>query len=113
MANLTEEENYDAGIYQLELTDPVEGGPDGIDNAQAKGLANRTAWLKVRADKLDNGNFIPVVAGTAENGPTDAAVAGDRGRLVYVNGDADSPDTIWIAIKMSNGGYSWFQIPTG
>jgi hypothetical protein len=45
MANVTENSVFDAGIYQLETTDPVEGGSLGIANAQAKGLANRTRWL--------------------------------------------------------------------
>lgn len=45
MANVTETSDFEAGIYQLETTDPVEGGSLGIANAQAKGLANRTRWL--------------------------------------------------------------------
>ncbi|GAK43597.1 bacteriophage tail fiber protein [Tepidicaulis marinus] len=46
MANLPEAATWEGGIYQLELTDPVQGGPDGISNNQAKQLANRTAYLK-------------------------------------------------------------------
>lgn len=46
MANLNETEQWETGIYQLETSDPVMGGPDGIDNRQAKQLANRTLWLK-------------------------------------------------------------------
>lgn len=46
MTNLTESEIWENGVYQIELTDPVVGGPDGISNRQAKQLANRTAWLK-------------------------------------------------------------------
>jgi len=49
MANVTEISQFDTGIYQLEITDPVEGGPGGISNAQAIGLANRTRWLKDNA----------------------------------------------------------------
>lgn len=52
MANLPETTTYPSGIYQLELNDPVVGGPDGISNVQAKQLANRTAWLKEKADEL-------------------------------------------------------------
>jgi len=52
MANLPETTTYPSGIYQIELTDPVVGGPDGISNVQAKQLANRTAWLKEKADEL-------------------------------------------------------------
>lgn len=50
--NLTETPEWVAGIYQLEETDPVMGGPEGIDNEQAKQLANRTAWLKGQIEGL-------------------------------------------------------------
>ena len=51
MANLIEQAVWQEGIYQLETSDPVMGGPDGVDNRQAKQLANRTAYLKqVKAD---------------------------------------------------------------
>lgn len=53
MANLTETPTYDVGVYQIETTDPVLGGANGIANTQAKQLANRTSYLKVRADVVD------------------------------------------------------------
>ncbi|MGY6237151.1 gp53-like domain-containing protein (plasmid) [Burkholderia ambifaria] len=46
MTNLVETERWEDGIYQLETSDPVVGGPEGIDNLQAKQLANRTRYLK-------------------------------------------------------------------
>lgn len=46
MANVKEEKIWEEGIYQLEVTDPVVGGIDGISNKQAKQLANRTSYLK-------------------------------------------------------------------
>lgn len=52
MANLPEQNTYPAGIYQIELVDPVVGGPDGISNVQARQLANRTRWLKGIADEV-------------------------------------------------------------
>ena len=52
MANLQENEAWVEGIYQLETTDPVMGGPDGIDNVQAKQLGSRTKFLKKRQDDL-------------------------------------------------------------
>jgi len=52
MANLAEQANYPDGIYQLETTDPVVGGPEGVSNIQAKQLANRTAWLKAQVEQL-------------------------------------------------------------
>jgi hypothetical protein len=46
MANLQEQAAWEEGVYQIEQTDPVVGGPDGISNIQAKQLANRTRWLR-------------------------------------------------------------------
>jgi microcystin-dependent protein len=52
MANLDETAQWEAGIYQLETTDPVTGGPDGVDNLPHKLLANRTLYLKQQMDRL-------------------------------------------------------------
>lgn len=46
MASITELEQWDEELYQLETTDPVVGGPEGISNRQAKTLGNRTKYLK-------------------------------------------------------------------
>lgn len=46
MGNLTEQNVWTENIYQIETTDPVLGGPDGIANQQAKGLSNRTQFLR-------------------------------------------------------------------
>ena len=51
MANLVEKSEWEDGIYQLEITDPLQGGPDGIDNVQARQLGNRTRYLK---DGIEN-----------------------------------------------------------
>ncbi len=55
MANLPETPDYPAGVYQLETSDPVLGGPGGIANRQAEQLGNRTAWLKVKIDAFIDG----------------------------------------------------------
>ncbi|MGN7867792.1 phage tail protein [Paracoccus sp. 22332] len=58
MANLPESNEYPAGIYQIETTDPVLGGPPseatkaGLTNIPAMQLAKRTNWLKFRVDQL-------------------------------------------------------------
>ena len=52
MANVIENPQYEAGIYQIETTDPVIGGINGVANVQAKQLANRTAYLKQIADEV-------------------------------------------------------------
>ncbi|WP_414451511.1 phage tail protein [Burkholderia sp. 22PA0099] len=53
MANLKEESKWEDGVYQFETSDPVEGGPEGIDNVPTRQLANRTRHLKGRADGND------------------------------------------------------------
>lgn len=50
MANLMESIHWESSIYQLETTDPVKGGNDGISNLQGKQLANRTAYLKQQVE---------------------------------------------------------------
>ena len=46
MASQPEVSNFDAGVYQFETTDVVEGGVGGVDNKPLLNLANRTLWLK-------------------------------------------------------------------
>ena len=55
MSNLPESPEWVDGIYQLEQSDPVLGGPGGIANRQAEQLANRTAYLKQAVDTLAEG----------------------------------------------------------
>jgi phage-related tail fiber protein len=57
MANLTETANWETGIYQIETTDLVLGGPAGVANLQPKQLANRTAWLKQQVESLGTANI--------------------------------------------------------
>lgn len=53
MANVNETQAWESGIYRIETTDPILGGETGTANIQAKQLANRTLWLKARADQVD------------------------------------------------------------
>ncbi len=48
MANLTESDSWEAGIYQLEEDDPVLGGPTGIDNLAPRQLASRSLYQRLR-----------------------------------------------------------------
>jgi hypothetical protein len=52
MANLSEASEWVAGVYQIETTDPVVGGPNGISNVQGKQLGNRTRYLKDKVEEL-------------------------------------------------------------
>jgi hypothetical protein len=59
MANQPETASYSAGIYQIETNDPVQGGVGGLDNVPLLQLANRTAYLKLHLDSLEQGTTIP------------------------------------------------------
>lgn len=50
MTDLVESADWTPGIRQFETSDPVEGGPDGIDNVPLRQLANRTRFLKDRQE---------------------------------------------------------------
>ncbi|MCL6262173.1 hypothetical protein [Craterilacuibacter sp. RT1T] len=52
MANLQEQVLWESSIYQWADTDPLQGGPDGIDNVPTRQLANRTQYLKKFADEV-------------------------------------------------------------
>jgi len=85
MANLPESATWETGIYQLEETDPVQGGPNGIDNQQGKQLANRTTYLKEQVESLGTGKQ-PLDATLSAI----AALVGIADRIIYFNG----PDTV-------------------
>lgn len=54
MANLEETREWAEGIYQLEKTDRVLGGTDGVANRQGQQLANRTLWLKEKVESTES-----------------------------------------------------------
>lgn len=59
MANQPETPTWDAGVYQIETTDPVEGGLGGIANASLLNLANRTLYLKTFIESI----LAPIISG--------------------------------------------------
>ncbi|EBU7264633.1 hypothetical protein EWC71_01210 [Salmonella enterica subsp. enterica serovar Oranienburg] len=54
MGKLTEITQWEDDIYQLETSDPVVGGPDGVSNKPQKQLANRTQWLKQQLESTSD-----------------------------------------------------------
>jgi len=74
MANLPELNEFTTGIYQIETSDPVLGGVDGITNVPLKALANRTKWLKAQVDALNL---------EIENAIDDAYVQAELNKLSY------------------------------
>ena len=75
MANLQETAQWETGIYQLETSDPVMGGADGIDNRQAKQLGNRTLWLKNELEQMSRAIPDAVTKSDAINSDSSATVA--------------------------------------
>lgn len=89
MANLPETSQFDTGVYQIETTDPVLGGPNGVANAPLKNLANRTKYLKDLCSSIaatvaeitpgsSVGNVTPVMDGTAAVGTATTAARSDH-----------------------------------
>ena len=83
MANLTDNNIWESGIYQLETNDPVEAGAGGISNRQAQQLANRTSFLKGQIEKTLFNSGVSVVNSTVS---LDASYAG---KAVLVQGSND------------------------
>jgi len=67
MAYQPEIVQYDAGIYQLEIIDPVDGGVGSVSNAPLLNLANRTAYLYQHVTNLENGTTIPPTVAPLNN----------------------------------------------
>ncbi|KVN33285.1 hypothetical protein WJ63_04675 [Burkholderia pyrrocinia] len=55
MAKLVESSQWEEDLYQIETSDPVEGGPDGVSNKQAKQLGGRTRYLKQQVEQSQSG----------------------------------------------------------
>lgn len=51
MGNITETAKWESDVYQIETSDRVLGGSEGIANRATKQIANRTAWLKQEVEK--------------------------------------------------------------
>lgn len=93
--NFTENPNYDSVVYQIQLTDPVQGGAGGVTNAPLQALVNRTAYLKGVTDAL-----VQAISGAAGlNSPTFTGTPkvptpqlGDNSALI--------PSTQWVNSTM-------------
>ena len=90
MANQPETSTWETGIYQLETTDPVEGGVGGVSNEPLRQLGNRTKFLKDEIARIDGYGykFKDVVVYT---GGTTALAAADVGKLYVLNSTTTSP----------------------
>lgn len=102
MANLTEIETYEPGIYQLETSDKLMGGADGVSNRQAAQLANRTAWLKAHNVAMSSGTFTATLH--MHSDPTNTTgtnvTAAETGSYVRVG------DMVWITLEFAVNRYT-------
>lgn len=107
MADITEAEQWDTGVYQLETTDPVQGGDDGVDNLPHKALANRTLWLKAQVA------LKALLSGSAtQRFKVAAAVADDEAtNKAQVNDLLSDIDISNFANSKSQAGYQ--KLPNG
>lgn len=94
MANLPESSNFDAGVYQLETTDPVIGGPSGVSNTPLKNLANRTKYLKDHVDAIEAA-YAPKASPAFTGNPTAPTPA---------NGDNDTSIATTAFVQTAIGG---------
>ena len=88
MADLNLTAVWESGVYQLETTDPVQGGASGISNLQGIQLGNRTEFLKTQVDgiiKRQGGyNSVRTFTGSALN---NTLVSGDAHIVTGINND--------------------------
>lgn len=112
MADLPEFATYDAGVYQIEVTDAVVGGVDGKSNAAAKALANRTKYLKEHVDALEGSSMLSKSVAGGVDVTLTAAEA--RNRILEFHGILTanisvivpaSPTRDWIVINETIGDF--------
>jgi len=99
MANLSEMSRWEAGIYQWETSDPVQGGPNGIDNRPTRELANRTRWLydelgRVKA-RMEAPNFYKSIT------VSDSKALFDANNYLHIGADAAG---VYVRNKKTNKG---------
>lgn len=110
MANLNESEIWAAGVYQIETTDPVIGGPGGISNLQGAALANRTAYLKAQVVALEEAVAAraPIASPALTGAPTaPSAALGTRGTRIAT---MESFATEFGGLMEGSG---WARLPSG
>lgn len=107
MADIVETPSFDEGIYLIELADPVQGGPTGINNKQGIALANRTRWLKDQVTTIfaalasAAGLNSPEFTGTPR-GPTASAERDDTqlATVAFVHRNSGA----WVAVDVAGNG---------
>lgn len=91
MANVTETAAWESGVYQIETGDYLLGGANGTLNVQPKQLANRTQYLKARADQVDSA--------ASGFGSLDARLGSMQASISSL--DEDTQNSIMAALKFA------------
>ena len=94
MANLKETSVWEPTISQLETSDPVMGGENGVSNTAPRQITNRTLWLKnALADAVEN---ITTLGTTKADKATSLSGYGitDGATKTEVNAKADKATTL-------------------
>lgn len=88
MANIPSTPTWSPDVTQIETTDAVLGGPDGVINVQAKQLADRTAFLKQEVEAAAS------VAGSANEKADSALAQIDAIETAAGNAQANAADAL-------------------
>lgn len=99
MADLPELDEWTPGIHQIETSDPVLGGPEGISNQQGKQLASRTRWLKGKIDAFIDGSLSVAKAVKLANART-LSISGAGTGSASFDGSANTA----IALTLADSG---------
>ena len=99
MANLIESAVWEPGVRQIETSDPVMGGANGVTNTAPRQLANRTLYLKGQADSLNTDKANKTTKVTAGTGMTGGGTLGKDCTLAVDFASADEAKTGNIANK--------------
>lgn len=109
MTGLPETTAWAETVYQLETTDPVMGGPDGVDNLPHKQLAARTQYLKARVEALlAEVEALQTDAATADATAASETVAGHAKIAPQAAVDAGIDDTMIVSpLKLARRLAAW------
>lgn len=109
MAFQPEVVQYDTGVYQLETTDPVDGGAGAVSNKPLLALANRTAYLKKHIDDLESGVtvidlYAPKASPTLTGSPTAPTQAsGDNSTKLATDAFVQTAVNGGVAVNVAGG----------
>lgn len=109
MAFQPEVVQYDTGVYQLETTDPVDGGVGAVSNKPLLALANRTAYLKKHIDDLESGAtvidmYAPKASPTLTGSPTAPTQAsGDNSTKLATDAFVQNAVNGGVAVNVAGG----------